>query len=267
MARPKKYNADYFSHDADMRNDPKIRALRSTFGHEGYSIYNMLIEFLTDQDYFKYELNDLNYEILAGDFVIDQFRLKQIIDYLIKLDLFQLNINDNILSNKTLNNRLEQVLSRRKPQSSGVNVDRNPQSKVKDSKGEGSKVDYNIETELLNSKIWIEEVAMNQKLSPGVTCFKLQSFLNEQKLVGGLDRSLNEVKKHFINSLKYKSQNNNQPEQSTVYTPPKELSDYEIKQREETKRITERMKRDADKNRKPGPMAAAIKEITKKNNG
>ena len=47
MARPKKNNADYFPHDADMRNDPKIRALRRKFGLKGYAIWNMFLESLT----------------------------------------------------------------------------------------------------------------------------------------------------------------------------------------------------------------------------
>jgi hypothetical protein len=112
MARPIKNNADYFSHDADMRNDLKIKALRRKFKHTGYSIYNMLIEVLTDSEYFEYELTDMNYEMLAGDFDIDVDELKQIIQYLVSIDLMQ---NDNgILVCKTLNNRLNSVLSKPK---------------------------------------------------------------------------------------------------------------------------------------------------------
>ena len=33
MARPAKLNADYFSHDVDMRNDIRIKGLRRNFGH------------------------------------------------------------------------------------------------------------------------------------------------------------------------------------------------------------------------------------------
>ena len=35
MARPKKNNAEYFTHDADMRNDVKIKALRRNFPTQG----------------------------------------------------------------------------------------------------------------------------------------------------------------------------------------------------------------------------------------
>ena len=36
MARPKRYNADYFSHDSGMRDDPKVKALRNKFGIVSY---------------------------------------------------------------------------------------------------------------------------------------------------------------------------------------------------------------------------------------
>lgn len=38
MARPKKNNAEYYTHDADMRNDMKIKALRRKFSHTGYAV-------------------------------------------------------------------------------------------------------------------------------------------------------------------------------------------------------------------------------------
>lgn len=38
MARPNKNNAEYFSHDADMRNDVKVKALRRRFSHTGYAV-------------------------------------------------------------------------------------------------------------------------------------------------------------------------------------------------------------------------------------
>ena len=53
MARPKKNNAEYFTHDADMRNDVKIKALRRKFSHTGYAVWNYLLETLTDSDFFR----------------------------------------------------------------------------------------------------------------------------------------------------------------------------------------------------------------------
>jgi len=46
MARPIKLNADYFSHDAGMRNHRKIKSVRQKFGINGYGIWCMLIEYL-----------------------------------------------------------------------------------------------------------------------------------------------------------------------------------------------------------------------------
>jgi hypothetical protein len=34
MARPKRENADYFSHDTEMRNDPKVKYIRNAYGFE-----------------------------------------------------------------------------------------------------------------------------------------------------------------------------------------------------------------------------------------
>ncbi|GHV28882.1 hypothetical protein FACS1894176_11540 [Bacteroidia bacterium] len=48
MARPKKENADYFSHDKEMRNNPKLKYIRNIFNLEGYAVFCMLLEYLTN---------------------------------------------------------------------------------------------------------------------------------------------------------------------------------------------------------------------------
>ena len=95
MARPEKNNLDYFSHDCDMRNDIKIKALRRKFGHKGYSIYVMMLEHLGNCEYLQYEWNDLSIELLTPEFDIDSIDLKEIIEYCIFLKLFQI---DNLCS-------------------------------------------------------------------------------------------------------------------------------------------------------------------------
>jgi len=97
MARPIKDNAEYFSHDADMRNDPKIKALRSVFGTQGYAIWNMILEMLTDSDYFEYEWNEISQEIMAGDFGIPKDELIKIIDYCIKIKLLSVDLENEKL--------------------------------------------------------------------------------------------------------------------------------------------------------------------------
>jgi hypothetical protein len=139
MARPFKHNADYFPHDADMRNDPRIKAVRRKFGIEGYGIYAMLLEFITDSDYFEFKNDSLSLELIAGDFDIETSRLVAILQYCFQLDLFQLDAETNIISCKSLDNRLEPLLSKRKRDRSVVIDSDNTQSKVKESKVKESK--------------------------------------------------------------------------------------------------------------------------------
>ena len=133
MARPTKHNADYFSHDNSMRNDIKIKSLRRKYGHVGYSIWNMLIELLTSQEYFEYEWTEFNIEMLSADFDIDTDELEVIVEYCTKLGLLQMT--NNYLHCDKLTFRLEEdVLKRRtnycsnnakRNQLKGVNVSNN----------------------------------------------------------------------------------------------------------------------------------------------
>lgn len=169
MARPTKHNADYFSHDTMMRNDPKIKALRRKYSHTGFSIWNMILELLTSNEYFEYEWTDLNIELLAPDFDIDAEDLIDIVQYCIKLDLLQLT--NGYLHCENLTFRLEEtLLSRRKGycninakrnqlkvvnvDNNEVNVDINTQSKVKESKVNKSIVNKSkAQEEDLNNKL------------------------------------------------------------------------------------------------------------------
>lgn len=135
MARPIKDNADYFSHDASMRDDPKIKALRRKFKHEGYSIWNMLLESITDSDNFRFTID---YEVTAGDYDIEPEKLRDIVEYCIKLGLLQANITDTVIWSNTLDKRMFPLLSKRKrdrnPSDGELSPPENPHSKVKDSK-------------------------------------------------------------------------------------------------------------------------------------
>jgi hypothetical protein len=154
MARPKKENAEYFSHDANMRNDPKIKALRKKFT-DGYAVYNMFLEYLTDCTLFEVQMTDLEFEILSGDFDVEVEILKEILDYCIKVGL--LISLENVFFSNGLKKRLQPVLDKRnnakdkflqiklkeneqKVQKSIVSVAETTQSKVKESKVKESKV-------------------------------------------------------------------------------------------------------------------------------
>jgi hypothetical protein len=113
MARPIKHNVDYFSHDVHMRNDIKIKSLRRKFGHEGYSIWIMILELLSNSDYFEYEWSNENILLLEADFDCDADRLKEIVKHCVTLNLLQ--IENNYLTCNKLTDRLEEgVLSKRK---------------------------------------------------------------------------------------------------------------------------------------------------------
>ena len=143
--RPKKGGCDYFSHDADMRNDARIKALRAKFGIVGYGIFCMMLETLTDATCLVYKLDDLSLELLAGDFGIDSEKLKEILDYLIKLGL--IDHRNDLLFSKKLDERLRYVFVKRNRvldterellnlsvTKKGVSVTETTRSKVKESK-------------------------------------------------------------------------------------------------------------------------------------
>lgn len=161
MARPTKQNAEYFSHDVHMRNDVKIKALRRKYKHLGYSIFNITLELLGDAEYFELKWDDLSIELLTPEYDCDADELKEVINYCIQLDLFQ--IDYGYLHSKNFTKRLEQtVLARRKDYCSNnsermklkrvndnnnstqsdIIVDINAQSKVKESKVKESKEEY-----------------------------------------------------------------------------------------------------------------------------
>ena len=93
-----KEGADWLKHDTDMRNDPKIKALRRKFRHEGYSIWNMLLEVLARAEEFEVKMNTLQMELLAGDFDCEPGLLYNIIEYAIHIELLSKDMADNIFS-------------------------------------------------------------------------------------------------------------------------------------------------------------------------
>lgn len=111
MARPRKNNADWFSHDTDLRDNLKIKAVRAKYWLEGYAIFVMLLEVLADADNFILEENDFQVEMLAGDFRIDSAILAEMIDYIVNIWLLQRE-NWSLFS-KHLIERMEALLNKR----------------------------------------------------------------------------------------------------------------------------------------------------------
>lgn len=115
MARPRKENADYFSHDAGMRDDPKIKAVRNKYGFKGYAVWCYLLEVLTNADHFQIEWDDMQRELLAADFGLEGGgeELGEMVEYFRRLKLFRLDEN-SILRCVNLEKRLDGVVQDRK---------------------------------------------------------------------------------------------------------------------------------------------------------
>ena len=145
MARPRKTNADYFSHDTDMRNDLRVKAVRRKFGLTGYAVWNMLLEVMTDCDNLKLEYNDEQLELISADFDVDVSDLKMIIEYFIQLKLIV--CDDGVIYSETLLKRLESLFQKRekqlstsKTQNLGVSATETQKNEVFDSENRHSKV-------------------------------------------------------------------------------------------------------------------------------
>lgn len=111
MARPKKNNAEYYTHDADMRNDVKIKALRRKFSHTGYAVWNYLLETLTDNDYFEITWDEINIELLAADYDVSVEEFAEIVEYCVKIGLLQLE--NDVLRSDAHQNRFRELLDNR----------------------------------------------------------------------------------------------------------------------------------------------------------
>ena len=178
VGRPQKLNADYFTHDKDMRDDPKVKALRRKYGLEGYAIYVMMNEVLTDSDYFIHNYDELSLEILAGDFNVETDLLIGVLEYCDKLQLF--TIENNTIRNFTLEKRFQPLLSKRERDRERIIAVENTQSKVKYSKEEYSKEEKEPPTEAI-SENKSEQKCNN--VTPPDWCISLakQIYANAQK--------------------------------------------------------------------------------------
>ena len=101
----------FFSHDADMRNDIKIKALRRRFGNDGYAVWNYLLETLTDNEEWEITFNKDTAELYAADFDITPERLTEIIEYAVHIGLLQRN--EAVIFSVRHQERLQEVSDRR----------------------------------------------------------------------------------------------------------------------------------------------------------
>ena len=113
MGRPNKNNASYFTHDADMRNDIKVKALRRKYQHKGYAIWCFYLETLTDCENFEIECEGIEFELLAADFDVAVEELIEITNYCVKIGLLQRNEENGNIFSEAHRNRFKQMLDKR----------------------------------------------------------------------------------------------------------------------------------------------------------
>ena len=108
MARPLKDNADWYAHQAQMRNNRKVRVLRARFGSDGYATWCMLLECLTEADGFFLGWTPLDRELIAGDFALTLERLEEIVSCCEKIGM--LTIRNGTLFSENLQNSMKPLL-------------------------------------------------------------------------------------------------------------------------------------------------------------
>jgi len=175
MARPVKNNCDYFPHFTTMRNHKKVKALRAKFGQVlGYAFWNMILEYLTEQDGIELENSDLEIEMFAGELGVSATEIRDMVDYCIKIELLFLT-DDNFIYSESLNELLQPVFEKRKrakelsktrkrhnngsycnndTTTRGVSVTEMPQIKVNKSKVNKSKEEIIKETCFSFNEFW-----------------------------------------------------------------------------------------------------------------
>lgn len=137
MARPVKNYCDYFTHDNNMRNHRKVKAIRTKFHAVGYAIWNMFLEYLTGADGNVFEFSDIELELLSGDFGVSVTEIRDVLNYCIKLEL--LFMDDGFVYSETLDERLKPVYEKRK-----VNKESSVKQKRKNGKFDSNTVNYGV---------------------------------------------------------------------------------------------------------------------------
>ncbi len=152
-------DAYYFSHDSNAKDDPKCMLLIDQLGLEGYGIFWVLVEILRDQPEYKYPIDLV--PILARRYNTSSEKMKAVV---LNYNLFSLDDKDNFfsLSLKNRMSHLESVREKRKIAgiasgkarkqkalnkcSSNVKhkLNKNEQSKVKESKVKNNNIDISI---------------------------------------------------------------------------------------------------------------------------
>lgn len=112
MARPAKLNAEWFTHAAGLRNDRRVKAIRTATGAAGYGIFHMILEALTDADYTQLLVDDMELELLAGDFGVSVTEIHSLLQIGVKVGYFVID-QAHLLTCPDLNKWLEMHFEKR----------------------------------------------------------------------------------------------------------------------------------------------------------
>lgn len=96
----------YFSHDSDARRDPKMVALISRRGLEGYGSFWVIIEILREQDGYRLPHKSYAFEAIATELKVDKNKATEFIQYLIK-DVELLNSDGKYFWSESLLERMK----------------------------------------------------------------------------------------------------------------------------------------------------------------
>ena len=216
-----KKDAFYFPHFCNARHDRKLKRVQKELGIEGYGIYFMLLEILREQTDLRYPISEI--DLLADEFGTSEQKIRTVI---CNYDLFQVDQNENFFSFKMLiylqpyfekSDRARVAANKRWNNANayanalqmecGSNASKVKESKLKKSKVK--EIDYDtLSNEILNSEVWIQNIAMHHKLDINFVNEKLDFFLEEVKLKDDWHKGIKEVKAHFINWLKIQKEKN-----------------------------------------------------------
>lgn len=106
-----KSNAPWFSHDNNMRNNKRVKALRTKFPVSGYSFWCMFLEVLCGSDDIRFERNDMEMLLLSGDLSL-QDDIDEMMDFCIKVGLLQ--VDGDMVFASELDDRLSPMFDKRK---------------------------------------------------------------------------------------------------------------------------------------------------------
>jgi uncharacterized protein DUF4373 len=215
MARPRKNNADYFSHDANARHDIKIKALESEMGLKGYVLYFKFLEFLAGSDY--YEI-DISKPYIISSLPLDLGCTKQEFDDFLELAMnFELlNKENDIIYSPGLKKRLAGLDRTReldRNRKGNNELDQNPQNSFPDgintenTLNTPSKEKENKEKEKKEKKRIFHQSMSKDELTIALINFDIsREIANEIVDQYGMDKSIEELmrfEKHILNQESY----------------------------------------------------------------